>query len=122
MKRTLRPRDERGIVAIEFVLVGAPILLVLLFAITTVGGYIVKKTQATGAARDGARAAALSQPFPAPPAGVTVVRTSAACPPRTDPAFNTQNVVVRATSSFNIMLPGMGVKSITETVTMRCGG
>ena len=121
MKRTSQGRDDRGVVAIEFVLVGAPILLVLLFAIATVGGYIVKKTAAVGAARDGARAAALGRPFPAPPAGVTVVRTSAACPPRTDPAFNTQNVVVQATSSFNIMLPGMGEQPITETVTMRCG-
>jgi hypothetical protein len=122
MKRTHRPRDERGIVAIEFVLVGAPILLVLLMAIASVGGYIVKKTQATGAARDGARAAALTQPFPAPPAGVTVTLVSSACPPRSDPTFNTKNVVVTATSSFEIMLPGMGVQNITETVTMRCGG
>ncbi len=121
MKRTPRSRDDRGVVAIEFVLVGAPILLVLLFAIATVGGYIVKKTQAVGAARDGARAAALLQPAPAPPAGVFVTITGA-CPPRTNPAFNTQNVVATATSSFNIMLPGMGVQNITEKVTMRCGG
>jgi hypothetical protein len=114
-------RNERGLVAIEFVLV-FPFLMLILFALVVMGGYFSAKTRTVGAARDGARAAALSQPLPAP-AGITVTRTSAACPPRSDPAFNSQNVTVRAQSTFTqTSIIGMGTQTITETATMRCGG
>jgi Flp pilus assembly protein TadG len=118
-----RSRDQRGVVAIEFVIV-FPFLLLILFALVVMGGYFSLKTRTVGAARDGARYYALLQTGTfTPPAGITVTRTSAACPPRTDPNFNTVNVTVRAQSTFTqTSIIGMGTQTITETATMRCGG
>jgi Flp pilus assembly protein TadG len=116
-----RTRNDRGVVAIEFVLV-FPFLLLILFAVVVMGGYMSAKTRTVGAARDGARAAALSQAY-TPPAGITVTLTSAPCPPRTDPTFNTRDVTVEATSTFTaVSIIGMPAQTITEPGRMRCGG
>lgn len=103
--------------ALELVL-AMPVLLMLIIGAVVLGSFLSTKTQTVGLARDGARAAALHQPLPA---GTSIV--GAACPNPTDP---TKFVTVQATKTVNlrtipfspIALPA----TITETVTMRCGG
>ena len=51
-------RDDRGVVAIEFVLI-LPFLLMLLMGILVLGNFLSVKGQASNFARDGARQAAL---------------------------------------------------------------
>lgn len=119
MKRsTTRIRHEdRGVVAIEMVLV-LPLLLMLVIGVVVLGNALSIKTQTVGLARDGARAASLLQPLPAD----TVV-VSAPCPALTDP---TKFVTVQATKPITLrsvpFLPTLIRETITETVTMRCGG
>ena len=121
MKRSLRShRDDRGVVALEFVLV-VPCFLILIIGIVVMGNFLRVKTQTTGLARDGARAAALRQPLPT---GTVVVGT--ACPNPTD---TTKFVTVEADTDLTLrdipfiptalfLLPA----TVTEQVTMRCGG
>jgi Flp pilus assembly protein TadG len=111
-------RDDRGVVALELVL-AMPILVMLIIGTVVLGNFLSIKTQTTGLARDGARAASLGLPLPADTSLV-----SAACPKPFDP---TQSVEVQATKSVNLRsIPLLGVDilpaTITETVTMRCGG
>ena len=111
-------RDDRGVVAIELVLV-LPIFLMLIVGTVVLGSFLSQKTQTVGLARDGARAAALRVPLPAD----TSIQ-GAACP---DPADPTKSVVVEATKSVSLtsipfMPSGWIPATITETVTMRCGG
>jgi Flp pilus assembly protein TadG len=117
-------RDDRGVVAIEFVIV-FPFLLLILFAIVVMGGYMSTKTRLTGAVRDAARAGALSLPYTAPD-GVSITQTGS-CPPRTDPTFNTATIKVRGETTFTqTSIIGMGAMTIKEPttgdVTVRCGG
>jgi Flp pilus assembly protein TadG len=117
-------RSDRGVVAIEFVIV-FPFLLLILFAIVVMGGYMSAKTRLTGAVRDAARAGALSLPY-TPPAGVSITQTGT-CPPRSDPTFNTATIQVRGQTTFSqTSIIGMGVQTIKEPssgdVTVRCGG
>lgn len=118
MKRSLHTRhDDRGVVALEVVLV-MPILLMLIIGTVVLGNFLNLKTQTTGVARDGARAASLNQSLPAD----TVV-VGAPC---ADPSDPTQFVTVQATKSVTLrsipFLPTLLPDNITETVTMRCGG
>jgi hypothetical protein len=112
------PRDDRGVVALEFVLI-LPFLLMLFVGILVVGNALSLKAQANELARAGARAAALKQPLPA---GSAVV--GLACPTPNDP---TKFVKVRATKNVSLRsIPLIGVDvlpaTITQEVTMRCGG
>jgi hypothetical protein len=105
-------------VALELVL-AVPVLLMLIIGTVVLGSFLSTKTQTVGLARDGARAAALRQPLPA---GTSVI--GAACPNPTDP---TKFVTVQATKDVSLRnIPLMPVDflpaTITETVTMRCGG
>jgi Flp pilus assembly protein TadG len=52
-------KDERGVVAVELVVV-FPILLMLFTAILSVGGYLVSRTDVTGQAYNAARNLALT--------------------------------------------------------------
>jgi Flp pilus assembly protein TadG len=118
MNRSLRSdRDDRGVVALEFVL-ALPFLLMLIIGAVVLGNFLSVKTQTVGLARDGARAAALQKALPADTAIV-----SAPCPNPTDP---TQFVTVQAIKSVSLrgipFLPILLPADITETVTMRCGG
>ena len=119
MNRSLRThRDDRGVVALEFVL-ALPFVLMLIIGSVVLGNFLRVKTQTTGLARDGARAAALRQALPA---GTSVV--GAACPNPTDP---TRFVTVQATTELSLrsippLLPDVLPATVTETVTMRCGG
>ena len=119
MRRFLRShRDDRGVVALEVVL-AVPILLMLIIGAVVLGNFLNVKTQTTGLARDGARAAALHQPLPI---GTVVIGT--ACPTPSDP---TKFVTVQATKNVTLRsIPLMPVNFLpattTETVTMRCAG
>jgi Flp pilus assembly protein TadG len=110
-------RDDRGVVAIELVIV-MPILLMLIIGTVVLGNFLNLKTQTSGLARDGARSAALSRSLPAD----TVV-VGAPCANPSDP---TQFVTVQATKNVTLrsipLLPALLPDTITETVTMRCGG
>jgi hypothetical protein len=119
MRRYLRSRrDDRGVVALELV-IAVPALLMLIIGAVVMGNFLSIKTQTTGLARDGARAAALHQPLPS---GTSVVGTP--CPTPNDP---TKFVTVQATKNVTLRsIPLMPVDFLpattSETVTMRCGG
>lgn len=117
MKDTTRRRDDRGAVAIEMVLV-VPVLVTLLVGAVVLGNALSVKTQTTGLARDGARAAALGRPLPA---GTSIV--GGGCP---TPIDNTMFVTVQATKPLAVrdipFVPTVLPSTLTETVTMRCGG
>jgi hypothetical protein len=123
MRRSPHTRNDRGVVAIEFVIV-FPFLLLILFVVVVMGGYMSAKTRTVGAARDAARAYALSRPGDyTPPPGITITLTSAVCPPRSDPLFATRDVTVTAASTFTaVSIIGMPAQTITEPGKMRCGG
>lgn len=95
-----------------------PVLLTLVIGIVVLGNFLSTKTQTTGLARDGARAAALGQPLPA---DTTIVGSP--CPTPNDP---TQFVTVQATKAVGAtsipFVPAIIPSTITEAVTMRCGG
>lgn len=110
-------RDDRGVVALEMVL-ALPVLITLIIGIVVLGNALAVKTQTTGLASDGARAAALRQALPADTAII-----GAACPTPTDP---TKYVTVAATKPLAVrsipFLPTLLPAELTETATMRCGG
>ncbi len=118
MNHSLRSRrDDRGVVALEVVLV-MPILLMLIIGTVVLGNFLNLKTQTSGLARDGARAAALSRSLPT---NTAVVGT-----PCSSPSDPTKFVTVEATRTVSLrsipFLPDLLPDTITETVTMRCGG
>jgi hypothetical protein len=111
-------RDDRGVVAIEFVLI-IPFLLMLIVGIIVLGNALSLKAQANELARDGARKAALSLTLPT---GTSIF--SGECDP---PVLPTDSVTVEATKAVSLRsIPIVGIdvlpSTITEKVTMRCGG
>jgi hypothetical protein len=116
--RSTPQRDDRGVVAIEFVLI-LPFLLMIIVGILAVGNVVSLKAQANELARDGARKAALGLTLPA---GSSVF--SGECNP---PVLPDDKVTVQAIKSVSLRsVPIIGVDflpaTITEKVTMRCGG
>ena len=109
--------DDRGVVTLELVL-AVPVLLMLIIGTVVMGNFLSVKTQTVGLARDGAREAALSKPLPDDTAIV-----GAPCPSPSDP---TEFVTVQATKTVELrgipFLPTFIPDTISETVTMRCGG
>ncbi len=109
--------DDRGAVALEVVIV-MPILLMLIIGTVVLGTFFSVRTQTVGLARDGARAAALGKALPA---DTTIVGT-----PCTSPSDPTQFVTVQATRTVALRSipfgPNLLPDTISETVTMRCGG
>jgi Flp pilus assembly protein TadG len=109
-------RDDRGVVALELVLV-APLLIALIITIASFGAFFSKKVEVTGAARAAARELALRRtPDYAgfTPSGVA-----------TCPAGNTtSNASVTLTTNYTFSIPfiSLGTQPITATGTMRCGG
>jgi Flp pilus assembly protein TadG len=108
---------DRGVVAIEFVLV-APFLVALIVAIASFGAYFSQKVDVTSAARDAARTLALRK-TPTYPSGMTAssVTTCAA-----GDTTNNASVTLTATYTFSIPFVPIGTKTISATGTMRCGG
>ena len=118
MSNSLRSRrDDEGVVALELVL-ALPILLMLIIGTVVLGNFLNVKTQTSGLARDGARAAALSRSLPADTAVIGA--------PCSSPSDSTKFVTVQATKPVSLrsipFLPDLLPDTITETVTMRCGG
>lgn len=111
-------RDDRGVVTLELVL-AIPVVLMLVLGAVVLGNFLSVKTQTVGLARDGARAASLRLSLPAE---TSIVGSS--CP---DPRDPTQYVTVEATKDVSLRsIPLLPIDflpaTITETVTMRCGG
>ena len=114
-------RDDRGVVALELVLI-LPFLLMLLVGSLVLGNYLSVKGQASNLARDGARQAAL---FPGTPLGddrLSIV--GPACP--TSPRDPSQSVTVRATLPVGLtsipLVDDVLPSTLPQEVTMRCGG
>jgi len=114
---TEKNRDDRGVVALEFVLV-VHFLIALIFAIAQFGLYFSKQVDVTSTARDAARTLAL-RGTPTYPTGMTGSGV-VTCPS----GNNTSNSSVTVTISYTFSIPfiPLGTKTITATGTMRCGG
>jgi Flp pilus assembly protein TadG len=122
MRRYRSPqRDDRGVVAIELVLV-LPFLLMIIMGFLVLGNFLSVKGQASNLARDGARKAAL---FPGTPLGdARLSFVGAQCP--ASPRDPTKSVTVRATLPVELnsipLIPSVLPSTLTQEVTMRCGG
>jgi TadE-like protein len=122
MRRHHTPhRDDRGVVAIELVFI-LPFLLMIIMSILVLGNYLSVKGQASNLARDGARQAAIFPGTPLGDARLSVV--GPACP--TSPRDPSKSVTVRATLPVELnsipLIPSVLPSTLTQEVTMRCGG
>jgi Flp pilus assembly protein TadG len=123
-------RDDRGVVALEFI-VALPMLVALIVTIITLAGLFQTKSRVVGAARDGARALAIkpgASPNPDTNAadGITVVLTGPFCPALTNPAYQTTTppkVTATGSKSYTVSVPLVGTwtRTVTESATMPCG-
>lgn len=114
-------RDDRGVVALELVLI-LPFLLMLLVGVLVLGNFLSVKGQASNLARDGARQAAL---FPGTPLGDSrLAIVGAACP--ASPRDPSRSVTVSATLPIALqsipLVPSVLPSTLSQEVTMRCGG
>jgi Flp pilus assembly protein TadG len=105
-----RKARDRGSVAVEFALV-LPVLLLILFGIIDFGRALNAQIELTGAAREGARLAALGYPnaavqaraaAAAPSLGRITVTVAAGCPPGAGPAADAQ---VDVSDPFSFITP-----------------
>jgi Flp pilus assembly protein TadG len=105
-----RRKKDRGSVAVEFALV-VPVLLLIVFGLIDFGRALNAQISLTGAAREGARLAALGYPDAAVEARVAAAAPSlsgvtativASCPPGAGPAADAQ---VDVSYSFSFITP-----------------
>ena len=105
-----RKAHDRGSVAVEFALV-LPALLLILFGIIDFGRALNAQISLTGAAREGARLAAVGDPYATVQAGVVAaapslsgvtVTVAASCPPG---AGLTANAQVDVSYTFSFITP-----------------
>jgi hypothetical protein len=122
--RRSRRRDDRGVVAIEFVLI-APVLLMLIFAIASFGPWFYKQVQVSNDARNVARSIALGGPNWTPPSSLpsgATIQSDTTCPA----GNTTSDAVVTLTypDAALVSLPFLNTPptSISSTGRMRCGG
>jgi len=125
----LAPHNDRGVVAIEFVLV-FPALLIVLFSLIGLGAFLGATNRAIGAARDGARTASLGLSPPATVGEIAVTYNYSGggpCLKANDPGF-TFNPDHKVTATATIddypvspVLPGLTF-DISEPVVMVCSG
>jgi Flp pilus assembly protein TadG len=127
---TLRPprrrRGERGQTVVEVAL-ALPVLLTLLFAIFELGNVYSNKVEIDGAARDGARAAAVSRLAGNGTAAATAaVRASAGDLDSSQLGVSVSStwvqgslVTVTVTYPYSVAIYGMSVRSGTLTSTTR---
>jgi Flp pilus assembly protein TadG len=131
MNHPHQQRNDRGVVAIELVLV-MPFIIALIVCSITLAGLYQTKSRVVGAARDGARALALKPGVGSPSAdpnatdGITVVLNSAACPALTNPAYQSATppqVSALASKTYVVNVPFVGswTKVVTEETRMPCG-
>jgi Flp pilus assembly protein TadG len=113
-------RDDRGVVAIELVIV-LPILLMLILGTVFVGNFLAEKSAATGFAHAGARAASLGQDLGDVRVDDNTVLTFDEGPCPTASGF----VTVRATKPVSLRSLGFGLPNFSEhhepTATFPCG-
>ena len=116
---------ERGVVAVEMVVV-APVLIMLLLGVVEFGRYYNASINVTSAAREAVRKVALYDS-----ASAAAAATAAASPVTvsvgamtTCPASGIGDASITLTSAFTFdaFLVGLGNKTITRTAVMRCGG
>lgn len=119
--------DDRGVVALELVLV-LPIIIGLLVTSIAFAGLFQTKSRVVGAARDGARALALGRSAdPDSSDGITVVLVPPVCPPLTDRAYQSSTppkVTARAFTKYDVIIPFVGEWrgiDVEEKATMPCG-
>lgn len=125
--RRVVPGGERGAVLVELALV-LPLLVMLLFGIVEFGRGYSAKVQLTGAARDGARYAALGWSDP-----LVVSKTKDAAPgldptrlavsvDACSPTVTSARVSISYPFAYDI--PFLGGRTVTMTAAgvMRCGG
>jgi Flp pilus assembly protein TadG len=121
-RNQLGRRDDRGVVAIELVLV-APFLMALVFAIASFGSWFAKKNEVTGNAREVARALALrDSSWMSKVTPGSVVQSSTACV-----ANNTTGdavVTLKFDGDALVSIPGIPLNppDITVTARFRCAG
>ena len=132
-RRRPNKRNDEGVVAIELVLL-MPFIIILIVCIIALAGLYSTKSRVVGAARDGARALS----FVGRPGGplnpdrnatdtITVTLDGAACPPLTDPAYQSETppqVTAKATTTYTVSIPFVHTWSnvaVTEKATMPCG-
>lgn len=113
-------RQDRGVVAIEFVLI-APFLFALIFTIVQFGLFFQQKVETESTARDAARTLAIGGPTAVVtvPSGWTatgVVKCAAG------DTTNNASVTFSRNYVFSIPFVPLGTKTITATGKMRCGG
>ena len=135
MSRSLRShRDDRGVVAIEFVLV-MPFIIALIACSITLAGLFQTKSRVVGAARDwrsrpgaqarGERSARRSEPHGRHHRGPR--RLQCLCPPLTNPAYQSATppqVIAEASKTYTVDVPFVGTWTdivVTEKATMPCG-
>lgn len=133
MNHPHRTRDDRGVVAVELVLV-MPLIIALLACSITLAGLFQTKSRVVGAARDYARVLALKPGASAAPAdpnttdgiAVAVASSSALCPALSDPAYQSATppqVIAVASNTYIMNIPFVGswTKVVTEEAKMPCG-
>ena len=110
-------RDDRGVVALEVVLV-MPILLMLIIGTVVLGNFLNLKTQTSGLARDGARDAALRQ---TPRAGAVIV--AGGCDASSDPLTDTVTVLggVAVWRELRAVHPARLIRRSVESGAVFCG-
>ena len=116
--------DDRGVVALEFVLI-APFLIALIFSIAQFGIFYARRVEVESAARDAARTLALTPgmaPAAAVPPGMTLdtTRTNVGCVA----GNTTSDARINLASDYTFSIPGIpvGTKTIRVEGKMRCGG
>jgi Flp pilus assembly protein TadG len=131
-RRRPRQADDQGVVAIELVLV-MPFIIAMIVCVVALAGLYSTKSRVVGAARDGARALSLKAGVANPNAdpnssdGITVTLDSPACPPLSDPAYQSTtppSVTAKATTTYTVSIPFVHTWSniaVTERATMPCG-
>jgi hypothetical protein len=117
-------RDDRGVVAIEFVLV-FPLLAMLLFGIVSCGLFLSAKTQASGLAYSRGRSLALNLTPAALPSGATAtVSGSCLTSGQVDPT-KTIDVTVKVPYKFQVPFipdPNPSHMAASTAKGVRCGG
>jgi len=115
-----RNDDDRGVVALEFVLI-APFLFALIFTIAQFGIFFSRQVETESTVRDAARTLALGGPSAVVtvPTGWTATGIVKCA---TGDTTNNASVTFSRTYDFSIPFVPLGTKTITATGKMRCGG
>ena len=117
---------ERGVVAVEMVVV-APVLIMLLLGVVEFGRYYNASINVTSAAREAVRKVALYDSASAAAAATAAaspvtVSVDAVTPCPASGIGGDASITLTSAFTFDAFLVGLGNKTITRTAVMRCGG